>query len=101
MCRGDREERLAAEADSSAYDEVAEALVDPVSGIEVIDALLHHPDADTLAVGCGPLEDLLSQTPSVAPDVAIRCRTDAAWREAASHVVLDRAPDVLAQYVRR
>ena len=99
--RGDRQERLAAEADSDAYDEVSDALSDPARGIEVIEALLNHPDADPVAVGCGPLEDLLSETPSVADEVAARCRQDPAWREAVSYVVLDRVPDTLAEYIAR
>ena len=77
-----RPDRVAADDWLWAFDEVGEATGRPDdSALDLLDDLLHSPDADPVAVGSGPLEDLLSEHGSmIAGRVADRARQDPLWR---------------------
>ena len=60
--------------------------------LEVIDALIHHPDGAELRgyVAAGPIEDALTHHPATyGPMIAARCSTDAAWADTVGGVWLD------------
>ena len=91
LSRGGREDRLLAEADASAFDEVHERVTrDPTDALTLIDDLLAADSADAAFVGAGPLEDLLVEHgAAVAQLVADRCRNSSAWQSAVAAVWLD------------
>lgn len=92
LFHGTRQERLARDAYSWAWDAVETAVMEsPSEAIAMIDAVLRHPDADLLYVGAGPIENLRSDRPSpqVLDEIALRCRQDALWREAVSGAFVD------------
>jgi hypothetical protein len=87
----DRLERLAAEQWSWAVGEV-DAAMDrgDDSALDLLDDLLHAPDADPGYLGASPLENLLIEHgAAVADQVADRARRDPLWREAVGGVWLD------------
>ena len=62
LSQGDRHERLAAQEYFWVWDVVGTATWElPAESLQMIDAILHHPDADPVLVGAGPIEDLLSE----------------------------------------
>ena len=101
--RGDRQQRLASSEFLWAWDAVSTATWEsPEQSLEMIDAILHHPDADPVLVGAGPIEDLLSDPPQLVEEIAQRCRTDALWREAVAHAIIDDPiPESLTSYAMR
>jgi len=103
LSQGSRQERLASAEYSWAWDVVGTATWEsPEESLEMIDAILHHPDADPVLVGAGPIEDLLSFPPQLVQEIAGRCRTDALWREAVGHAIIDDpVPPALVPYAMR
>jgi hypothetical protein len=103
LSQGTRQERLASEEYFWAWDAVETATWEsPEESLEMIDAILHHPDADPVLVGAGPIEDLLSDPPQLVEEIARRCRTDALWREAVGSAIIDDPiPDSLSPYAMR
>jgi hypothetical protein len=103
LSQGNRQERLASEEFFWAWDAVSTATWEsPEESLEMIDAILHHPDADPVLVGAGPVEDLLSDAPHVVEEIARRCRTDALWREAVGHAIIDDPiPESIIPYAMR
>ena len=93
LSAGERAERLAAQDLFWAWDQVSEAMTGPLPhALDVLDQLLAHPDADPVAVGAGPLEDLLLRTDApIGEAVATRCHALEVWRRAAAAVWLDEA----------
>jgi hypothetical protein len=90
LSQGNREERLASEEYFWAWDAVQTATWEsPEESLAMIDAILHHADADPVLVGAGPIEDLLSAPAQMVEEIARRCRTDALWREAVGHAIID------------
>jgi hypothetical protein len=87
LFQGTRQERLARDAYFWAWDAIETAVMEsPFEAIEMIDAVLRHPDAEPVYVGAGPIENLLSDHPSaqVMEEIGRRCRQDPLWREAVS-----------------
>jgi hypothetical protein len=106
LSQGTRQERLASEAYFWAWDALSTAVMEsPLEAIDMIDAVLRHPDADHVYVGAGPIEDLLAdgrQSPDLVEEIGLRCREDPLWREAVSHAyVADPVPAPVALYVLR
>jgi hypothetical protein len=103
LFHGTRQERLARDAYFWAWDAVETAVMEsPIEAIEMIDAVLRHPDADPVYVGAGPIENLLSghPPPLVLEEVALRCRQDRLWREAVSGAYVDDpVPASIAPFV--
>jgi hypothetical protein len=93
LSQGTRQERLASDAYSWAWDALSTAVMEsPIEAIQMIDAILRHPDADPGYVGAGPIEDLLAdgrQSPEVAEEIGLRCRQDPLWREAVSYAYVE------------
>ena len=86
LSTGSREERLAAEAFSAARDAIWDTVhyaSMPVI-LTLVDELLAHPSADAGYIGAGPVEDILNLdgVEDWDEELARRCRTSAAWREA-------------------
>lgn len=86
LSAGNREERLSAEASSEVLDAFWNTVDDaPTPAVlRVVDELLAHPSADAGLVGAGPVEDLLHRddVEDWDEELARRCRTSAAWRDA-------------------
>lgn len=103
LSKGDRQQRLASHDFFWAWDAVSAATWEsPEQSLEMIEAILHHPDADPGLVGAGPIEDLLSNPPQLVEEIAERCRTDALWREAVGHAIIDDPiPESLGPYAMR
>lgn len=103
LLHGTRQERLARDAYFWAWDAVETAVMEsPGEAIEMIDAMLRHPDADPVYVGAGPIENLLSvrPPPQVLEEIGLRCRQDPLWREAVSGAYIDDpVPASVAPYV--
>ena len=101
--QGDRQQRLASREFFWASDAVWTATHEsPEQSLEMIDAILHHPDADPVLIGAGPIEDLLSDPPQLVEEIAQHCRTDALWREAVGHAIIDDPiPECLSPYAMR
>ena len=92
LTQGTRQERLASDAYLWAWDALETAVIEsPSEAIEMIVAVLRHPDADPGYVGAGPIENLLSdRLPlQVLEDIGLRCRQDPLWREAVSGAYVD------------
>lgn len=93
-----RQERLQAERDAGIYNQVQARLANPHAGLALIDALQRHPDADPVAVDCGPWRTCsrsrLTRWPTTWPN---RCLQDDRWRRATRSVTLDPpVPSMLA-----
>ncbi len=91
---GDRAERLRSDdfvwAMLEVYSVVDDAPAD--TAVQLLDALLHAPDADPAVIGAGLLEDALHErTDDLAVKVAAIAAPDARWCEALAHVYLDNA----------
>ena len=75
-----------------AWQAVDDAVEDGDLPLEVLDAMLHDPQADDdhrAYVAAGPVEDLLSDFPDEYADaIAERCRRDPVWASAVRHVWL-------------
>jgi hypothetical protein len=91
-----------------AWDAVHLAVRDGDLPVEVIDAMLHDPEADDwhrAYVAAGPIEDLLSDYADEYEDaIADRCRTDSVWARTVEHVWLEREdweqlPDILRRLI--
>jgi hypothetical protein len=91
LARGDREDRLAAEADRAALDEVRDRISrEPVAALRLLDDLLAAEEADVNYFAAGPLEDLLVEHgATVAQAIADRGLASSKWREAIGAVWLD------------
>jgi hypothetical protein len=103
LSQGTRQERLASDAYFWAWDVLEPAVMEsPSEAIVMMDAVLHHPDADPGYVGAGPIENLLSDRPppQVLEEIGLRCRQDPLWREALSGAYVDDpVPAAVAPYV--
>jgi len=109
LSQGSDDDRRIADRDHWwAWDAVHLAVRDGDLPIEVIDAMLHDPDADDwhrAYVAAGPIEDLLSDYADEYEDaMAERCRRDRVWAETMGHVWLEREdwealPDTLRRLI--
>lgn len=94
LSRGSTHDRQRADAEHWwAWETVNRAVLDGNLPIEVLDEMLHDPDADhahRVYVAAGPIEDLLSDHPEDYADlIAERCRTDRVWASTVEHVWLE------------
>ena len=91
LSRGPREDRLPAEADAGAAEEVDERIAgDPDGALILLDDLLADEGADLYFFAAGPLEQLLVEHgAAVAQAIADRCAASPTWREALGAVWLD------------
>jgi hypothetical protein len=93
--RGSDADRRIADAEHWwAWEAVTHAVRDGALPLEVIDEMLHDPEADDrhrVYVAQGPIEDLLSDHgEDYARDIAERCRQDRVWAWTVGHVWLER-----------
>jgi hypothetical protein len=86
LSNGNREERLQADDYWWAWERVNDAATEGSAPIELLDALLCDPRADSAYrayIAAGPLEDALRADPlRYGPLFAARCRDDELWAEA-------------------
>lgn len=91
--QGDRDARARATEYWWAWECVHEGVLDGSLPIEVLDALVHHPEADAefrAAVAAGPVEDALCDHITIyGGPIAARCASDMAWTEVVSGVWVD------------
>jgi len=91
LANGSRPERLEAADWLWACDALHDAVRGPSvqDALQLLDALLAHPDADAVYVGAGLVEDVLNR-PDVEDwdeELARRCRDSPAWRQAVQATV--------------
>jgi hypothetical protein len=93
LSTGDRSERVRADDYWWSCELVNDGVTDGSLPLEVLDALIHHADADDEFrgyVAAGPIEDALTYQPATyGPAFAARCSTDATWAETVEGVWLD------------
>jgi hypothetical protein len=96
LSKGDRQDRLCAEADYWwAHETVSDAVRDGTLPLDVLDALVGDPEGDSdyrAYIAAGPLEDLLNEHADMYADpFADRARVNGLWAEALGGVWLDSA----------
>lgn len=93
LSTGDRSERGRADDYWWSWELVTDGATDGSLPVEVIDALLHHPDADDAFrgyVAAGPMEDALTYHPTTyGPAFAAKCDADSTWADTIDGVWLD------------